>query len=74
VRRCAGRQSNFCAHRDERRHVQFGISHIRQRLRHDPDDGTGLVAAVEARVAKLADLDGLSPIVRESLRGLELYP
>ena len=55
------------AHRDERRHVQFGISHIRQRLRDDPDERTALVAAVEARAAKLVDLDGLSPIVGESL-------
>jgi TusA-related sulfurtransferase len=55
------------AHRDERRHVQFGISHIRYRLRDDPDERTTLVAAVEARAAKLANLDGLSPIVGESL-------
>jgi TusA-related sulfurtransferase len=55
------------AHRDERRHVQFGISHIRQRLRDDHDERTTLVAAVETRAAKLADLDGLSPIVGESL-------
>jgi hypothetical protein len=55
------------AHRDERRHVQFGISHIRHRLRDDPDERTTLVAAVEARAAKLANLDGLSPIVGESL-------
>ena len=26
------------AHRDERRHVQFGIAHIRHRLAHDPDE------------------------------------
>ena len=55
------------AHRDERRHVQFGISHIRHRLRDEPDERTTLVAAVEARAAKLASLDGLSPIVGESL-------
>jgi TusA-related sulfurtransferase len=55
------------AHRDERRHVQFGISHIRQRLEQDDDQRALLVAAVEARAAKLVDLDGLSPIVGESL-------
>jgi TusA-related sulfurtransferase len=55
------------AHRDERRHVQFGISHIRHRLHGEPDERTKLVAAVEARAAKLANLDGLSPIVGESL-------
>jgi len=55
------------AHRDERRHVQFGIAHIRHRLTHDPDERDRLVAAVEARAAKLVSLDGLSPVVGESL-------
>lgn len=55
------------AHRDERRHVQFGISHIRHRLSVDPDERGKLVAAVEARAARLVDLDGLSPVVGESL-------
>ncbi len=55
------------AHRDERRHVQFGIAHIRHRLTHDPDERHRLVAAVEDRAAKLVSLDGLSPFVGESL-------
>jgi len=55
------------AHQDERRHVQFGIAHIRHRLAHDPDERDRLVAAVEARAAKLVSLDGLSPLVGESL-------
>ncbi|MES1248507.1 MAG: ferritin-like domain-containing protein [Actinomycetota bacterium] len=55
------------AHRDERRHVQFGIAHIRHRLAHDPDELQRLVAAVEERAAKLVSLDGLSPVVGESL-------
>jgi hypothetical protein len=55
------------AHQDERRHVQFGISHIRRRLRLDPDERNALTAAVEARAAKLVSLDGLSPVVTESL-------
>jgi TusA-related sulfurtransferase/uncharacterized MAPEG superfamily protein len=55
------------AHRDERRHVQFGIAHIRHRLAHDPDERARLVAAVETRAAKLVSLDGLSPVVGESL-------
>jgi len=55
------------AHRDERRHVHFGIAHVRYRLGHDPDERNRLVAAVEARAAKLVSLDGLSPIVGESL-------
>lgn len=55
------------AHRDELRHVQFGIAHIRQLLGSDPAERGRLVAAVEARAAKLVQLDGLSPIVAESL-------
>jgi TusA-related sulfurtransferase len=55
------------AHRDERRHVQFGITHVRQRLAHDPDERSKLIAAVETRAAKLVGLDGLSPTVAESL-------
>jgi TusA-related sulfurtransferase len=55
------------AHRDERRHVHFGIAHIRHVLANDPDEIGRLVAAVEARAAKLVDLDGLSPIVGDSL-------
>ncbi len=55
------------AHRDERRHVQFGIAHIRHRLTTTPDDRHQLVAAVEARADKLTSLDGLSPTVTESL-------
>ena len=55
------------AHQDERRHVQFGIAHIRHRLAQDPHERDRLVAAVEARAAKLVSLDGLSPLVGESL-------
>jgi TusA-related sulfurtransferase len=55
------------AHQDERRHVQFGISHIRRRLELDPDERNALAAAVERRAARLASLDGLNPIVTESL-------
>ena len=55
------------AHQDERRHVQFGIAHVRHRLTHDPDERQRLVAAVEERAAKLVSLDGLSPVVGESL-------
>jgi TusA-related sulfurtransferase len=55
------------AHQDERRHVQFGIAHVRHRLARDPDERQRLVAAVEERAAKLVSLDGLSPVVGESL-------
>ena len=55
------------AHQDERRHVHFGIAHIRHRLTREPDEQQRFVAAVEQRAAKLVSLDGLSPIVGESL-------
>ena len=55
------------AHRDERRDVQFGIAHVRRRLAFDPDERHALIAAAEARAAKLTSLSGLSPLVTESL-------
>jgi hypothetical protein len=55
------------AHRDERRHVHFGISHVRRRIEGDPEAADALVAAAEARAAKLTSLPGLSPLVSESL-------
>lgn len=55
------------AHRDERRHVQFGIAHVRRRLELGPDERNALVAAAEARAAKLTSLSGLSPLLSESL-------
>ena len=55
------------AHRDERRHVHFGIAHVRRRLRLDPDERSTLVASAEARAAKLTSLSGLSPLLTESL-------
>jgi hypothetical protein len=55
------------AHRDEQRHVHFGISHVRRSQRLDPDSTPQLVRAVENRAAKLATLTGLSPVLLESL-------
>ena len=55
------------AHRDERRHVHFGISHIRRAMALDPDLQSALVAAAQARAAKLISLSGLSPILIEAL-------
>jgi TusA-related sulfurtransferase len=55
------------AHRDEQRHVHFGISHVRRALAADPDLAGVLVAAAENRTAKLASLSQLSPVVTESL-------
>jgi hypothetical protein len=55
------------AHRDERRHVHFGISHIRRATALDRDRRETLVAAAEARAAKLISLSGLSPVLLEAL-------
>lgn len=55
------------AHRDEQRHVHFGISHVRRSIEADPDLARSLVVAAEARTAKLAGLSQLSPVVTESL-------
>lgn len=55
------------AHRDEQRHVHFGISHVRRSQKLDPDSTPQLVRAVENRAAKLATLTGLSPVLLESL-------
>jgi TusA-related sulfurtransferase len=55
------------AHRDEQRHVHFGISHIRGAVGRDPDLRVSLVAAAEERASKLTSLSGLSPILVEAL-------
>ena len=55
------------ARRDERRHVHFGISHVRGRIESDPDVRPALVSAAEARAAKLTSLSGLSPLLTEAL-------
>jgi hypothetical protein len=55
------------AHRDERRHVHFGISNIKRSVSIDPDMVVPLVAAAEARAAKLVSLSGLSPVLVEAL-------
>jgi hypothetical protein len=55
------------AHRDERRHVHFGISNIKRSIRVDPEIVGSLVAAAETRAAKLVSLSGLSPILVEAL-------
>ena len=55
------------AHRDERRHVHFGISHVRSGSRRIPMPASSCVAAAEARAAKLTSLSGLSPLLTEAL-------
>lgn len=58
------------AHRDERRHVHFGISHVRRVIQQDPEHAGALVHAAEQRAAKLAQMSGLHPLVTESLTAL----
>ncbi|HEY4277122.1 MAG TPA: hypothetical protein VGM91_02820 [Conexibacter sp.] len=55
------------AHRDERRHVHFGISHVRQALTSEPEQRATLVTSAEQRAAKLTELSGLSPLLTEGL-------
>ena len=55
------------AHRDERRHVHFGVSNVKRTVAIDPDAVGPLVAAAEARAAKLISLSGLSPVLVEAL-------
>jgi len=53
--------------RDELRHVRFGVSHVARLLARDPTARDRLVAAVEARAARLVELTGLAPEVTEAL-------
>ena len=55
------------AHRDERRHVHFGISNIKRSVSIDRDVVGRLVTAAETRAAKLVSLSGLSPVLQEAL-------
>src|ERR1700744_4466440 len=50
------------AHRDELRHVHFGISHVRHVLAEDPEQRAMLVSSVEQRAAKLTEMS-LSPLL-----------
>ena len=63
----ATRAACALAHRDERRHVHFGISHIRRRMGADPDEQPALVGAAQRRAAKLTEMSGLSPLLTEGL-------
>jgi hypothetical protein len=49
------------AHRDERRHVHFGVSHIRRATDRDPELRGALVAAAEGRAVKLISLPDSHP-------------
>ncbi len=63
----ATRAAAALAHRDEVRHVHFGISHIRRRIATDPSQAAVLVAAAERRASKLTHMSGLSPLLSEGL-------
>ena len=55
------------AHRDEARHVAFGMEHLRYVLEREPERRTSLAAAVERRSRMLSAVSGLSPYVHDAL-------
>ncbi len=55
------------AHRDEARHVAFGMEHLRYVLEREPERRYSLAAAVERRSRMLASVSGLSPYVSDAL-------
>jgi TusA-related sulfurtransferase len=63
----ATRAAASLAHRDERRHVHFGVSHVRRRMAADPDERTTLIASAQRRASKLTEVSGLSPLLTEGL-------
>ncbi|HWH10248.1 MAG TPA: hypothetical protein VG165_03910 [Solirubrobacteraceae bacterium] len=63
----ATRAAAALAHRDEVRHVHFGISHVRRRIAADPAQAAVLVDAAERRAAKLTQMSGLSPLLSDGL-------
>jgi hypothetical protein len=63
----ATRAAAALAHRDEVRHVHFGVSHVRRNIATDPDGKAALIAAAERRAVKLTEMSGLSPLLTEGL-------
>jgi len=55
------------AHRDEARHVAFGMEHMRFVLGSEPERRSSMAAAVERRSQVLASVSGLSPYVHDAL-------
>jgi hypothetical protein len=55
------------AHRDEARHVAFGMEHLRYVLEREPERRASLADAVERRSRMLAAVSGLSPYVYDAL-------
>ena len=55
------------AHRDEARHVAFGVEHTRYVFEREPEMRVSMTAAVERRSQMLASISGLSPYVHDAL-------
>ena len=55
------------AHRDEARHVAFGMEHLRYVLAREPERRLSLASAVERRSRMLSVISGLSPYVHDAL-------
>lgn len=55
------------AHRDEARHVAFGMEHLRYVFEREPEKRWSLAAAVERRSRMLASISGLGPYVHDAL-------
>jgi TusA-related sulfurtransferase len=55
------------AHRDEARHVAFGVEHSKYVFEQEPERRTSLASAVERRSQMLASISGLSPYVNDAL-------
>lgn len=55
------------AHRDEARHVAFGVEHMRYVFECAPEMRLSMAAAVESRSRMLASVSGLSPYVYDAL-------
>jgi hypothetical protein len=55
------------AHRDEARHVAFGVEHMRYVFEREPELRFSMAAAVERRSQMLASISGLSPYVHDAL-------
>jgi hypothetical protein len=55
------------AHRDEARHVAFGMEHLRYVFEREPQRRVTMAAAIERRSRMLASISGLSPYVHDAL-------
>ncbi len=55
------------AHRDEARHVAFGVEHMRYVFEREPELRFSMASAVERRSQMLASVSGLSPYVHDAL-------